>query len=518
MTYGNGLRTVRSLFSAAFVTAGLIAGSAQAADKQPNVLVIWGDDIGLWNVSAYNQGMMGYETPNIDRIASEGILFTHGYGEQSCTAGRASFVTGQSGFRTGLLKVGLPGAKEGMSPKDPTIAEYMKSKGYMTGQYGKNHLGDRDEHLPTNHGFDEFFGNLYHLNAEEEPENIDYPKDPDFRKNFGPRGVIRASADGSIEDTGPLTKKRMETIDEEVTAGALDFMDRAVDQEKPFFLWYNSTRMHINTHLKPESRGVTGLGVYPDGMVEHDGMVGELLDKLEELGIADNTVVMYSTDNGAEVFSWPDGGTTPFKGEKNDNWEGGYRVPMMIKWPGVIEPGRKSSQIISHLDWFPTFMSALGDTDMKERMLTEAPFGEENEPVHLDGYDFMPYFRGETEEGPRREFFYFSDGGDLVNLRYNRWKVVFAEQRAEGFDVWEEPFVQLRLPKIIDLYSDPFERAQHEAPGYTQWRFDRLYLLVPAQAFVGQFLQTFVDYPPRSKAATFGIDQVLQSLQKNQGG
>jgi arylsulfatase A-like enzyme len=509
----NGLRLA---LAASSVVA--LASGAFAQEDQPNVLVIWGDDIGLWNVSAYNQGMMGYETPNIDRIASEGMLFTHGYGEQSCTAGRASFVTGQSGFRTGLLKVGLPGAKEGMSVKDPTVAEYMKSKGYMTGQYGKNHLGDLDEMLPTNHGFDEFFGNLYHLNAEEEPENVDYPKNPEFRENFGPRGVIKSSADGTIEDTGPLTKKRMETIDEEVTAGALDFIDRAVAQEKPFFLWYNSTRMHINTHLKPESEGVTGLGVYPDGMVEHDGMVGQLLDKLDALEIADNTIVMYSTDNGAEVFTWPDGGTTPFKGEKNDNWEGGYRVPMMIKWPGVIEPGRKSNQIISHLDWFPTFMSALGDTDMKERMLTEAPFGEENEPVHLDGYDFMPYFRGETEEGPRREFFYFSDGGDLLNLRYDRWKVVFAEQRAHGFAVWEEPFTFLRLPKILDLYSDPFERAPHEAMNYGQWRIDRTYLLVPAQAFVGQFLSTFVDYPPRSKAASFGIDQVLESLQRNQGG
>jgi arylsulfatase len=510
----------RACFSLSIAAAATItlATQLEAQDKPMNFLVIWGDDIGLWNVSAYNQGMMGYETPNIDRIASEGMLFTHGYGEQSCTAGRASFVMGQSGFRSGLLKVGLPGAKEGMNVKDPTIAEYMKSKGYMTGQYGKNHLGDLDEMLPTNHGFDEFFGNLYHLNAEEEPENVDYPQDPEFKKRFGPRGVIKSNSDGTIEDTGPLTKKRMETIDEEVTAGALDFMDRAVEEDKPFFLWYNSTRMHINTHLKPESEGVTGLGVYPDGMVEHDGMVGELLDKLEDLGIADNTVVMYSTDNGAEVFSWPDGGSTPFKGEKNDNWEGGYRVPMMIKWPGVIEPGRKSNQIISHLDWFPTFMSALGDPDMKERMLTEAPFGNENEPVHLDGYDFMPYFKGETEDGPRKEFFYFSDGGDLVNLRYNRWKVVFAEQRAEGFDVWEEPFTFLRLPKIIDLYSDPFERAQHEAAGYVQWRFDRLYLLVPAQAFVAQFLGTFKDYPPRSKPASFSIDQVLANLQRNQGG
>ncbi|MEM7076899.1 MAG: arylsulfatase [Pseudomonadota bacterium] len=500
---------------------GLLAsagGAATAQEDTPNFLIIWGDDIGYWNVSAYNQGMMGYETPNIDRIAKEGMLFTHGYGEQSCTAGRASFVTGQSGFRTGLLKVGLPGAKEGMSEKDPTIAEYMKSKGYMTAQYGKNHLGDRDEHLPTNHGFDEFFGNLYHLNAEEEPESVDYPQDPEFREQFGPRGVISSSADGLIEDTGPLTRKRMETIDEEVTAGALDFMERAVAQDKPFFLWYNTTRMHINTHLKDESTGVTGLGVYPDGMVEHDGMVGQLLDKVDELGIADNTVVMYSTDNGAEVFSWPDGGTTPFKGEKNDNWEGGYRVPMMIKWPGVIEPGRRSAKIISHLDWFPTFMSALGDPDMKERMLTEAPFGEGNEPVHLDGYDFMPYFRGETEDGPRKEFFYFSDGGDLVNLRFNRWKLVFAEQRAEGFEVWEEPFVELRVPKLIDLYSDPFERAQEESCCYVSWRFERLYLLVPAQVFVGKFLETFVDYPPRQEPASFSIDQVLRNLQRNQGG
>ena len=348
MKFKTILRTIGRSASAAVLCVGLTltAATAVAQEQKPmNYLVIWGDDVGYWNISAYNQGMMGYETPNIDRIANEGMLFTHAYGEQSCTAGRASFVTGQSGFRTGLLKVGLPGAAEGMSVKDPTVAEYMKSVGYMTAQYGKNHLGDRDEHLPTNHGFDEFFGNLYHLNAEEEPESVDYPKDPAFKENFGPRGVIRARADGTVEDTGPLTRKRMETIDEEVTAGAIDFMERAVDQEKPFFLWYNTTRMHINTRLKPESEGVTGLGIYPDGMVEHDGMVGEMLDKLDELGIADNTVVIYSTDNGAEVFSWPDGGTTPFKGEKNDNWEGGYRVPMMIKWPGVIEPGRKSNQI-----------------------------------------------------------------------------------------------------------------------------------------------------------------------------
>ncbi|MDJ0957169.1 MAG: arylsulfatase [Arenicellales bacterium] len=487
-------------------------------DKKPNFLIIWGDDIGYWNVSAYNQGMMGYETPNIDRIAKEGMLFTHAYGEQSCTAGRASFITGQSGFRTGLLKVGLPGAKEGMSEKDPTIAEYLKSKGYMTGQYGKNHLGDLDEHLPTNHGFDEFFGNLYHLNAEEEPENVDYPKDPSFHERFGPRGVIKSSADGKVEDTGPLTRKRMETIDEEVTAGALDFMERAVKQEKPFFLWWNSTRMHVFTHLKEESQGVTGLGIYPDGMAEHDGQIGQLLDKLEELGITDNTVVMYSTDNGAEVFTWPDGGTTPFRGEKNDNWEGGFRVPLLVKWPGVIEPGRRSNTIISHLDWFPTIMAALGDEGMKEQMRTETPFGEGNTKVHLDGYNFMPYFKGEVEKGPRKEFFYFSDGGDLMNLRYNRWKVVFAEQRAHGFAVWENPLTPLRFPKLYDLFADPFERAEHESIGYGQWRAERMFALVPAQAFVAQFLETFKEYPPRQKPASFSIDQVLESLQRNQGG
>jgi arylsulfatase len=486
---------------------------AMAQDKPLNFLMIWGDDIGYWNISAYNQGMMGYETPNIDQIANGGMIFTHAYGEQSCTAGRAAFVTGQSGFRTGLLKVGLPGAEEGMSPEDPTIAEYLKSKGYMTGQFGKNHLGDRDEHLPTNHGFDEFFGNLYHLNAEEEPENEDYPSDPAFREQFGPRGVIRSSADGQIEDTGPLTRKRMETVDEEFTASALDFMQRANDQQKPFFLWWNSSRMHVWTHLKEESKGVTGLGVYPDGMVEHDGHVGMLLAKLEEMGIADNTVVMYTTDNGAEKFTWPDGGTAPFRGEKNDNWEGGYRVPLIVKWPGVIEPGSRSNDIISHMDWFPTIASALGDTDLKEKLLEGPQFGEDNTKVHLDGYDFLPRWKGEADEPPRKEFFYFSDTGDLLNLRYNRWKIVFAEQRAHGMDVWQDPFTQLRLPKIFDLFADPFEIGDVEAIGYPEWRLNRLFLLVPAQAFVGNFLQTFVEYPPRQEPGSFSLDQVLRQLQ-----
>ncbi len=491
----------------------LVAGPVRAQEKKPNILVIWGDDIGYWNISAYNQGMMGYKTPNIDRIAKEGMLFTDAYGEQSCTAGRAAFVTGQSGFRTGLLKVGLPGAKEGIKKEDPPIAEYLKSTGYATAQYRKNHFGDRDEHLPTQHGFDEFFGNLYHLNAEEEPENPDYPKDPNFRKRFGPRGVIKATAGGRIEDTGPLTKKRMETVDEETLAGALDFMERSAKQDKPFFLWWNATRMHIWTRLKPESDGKTGHGVYADGMVEHDGHVGQLLDKLDELGIADNTVVMYSTDNGAEVFSWPDGGTIPFRGEKNDNWEGGFRVPLFVKWPGVIKPGSVSNDIISHMDWFPTIAAALGDTDLKERMKKRAVFGKDNTKVHLDGYNFLPRWKGEVDEGPRREFFYFSDTGNLLNVRYNKWKIVFAEQRAEGFEVWQEPFTPLRLPKVFDLRADPFERAEHESIGYDRWRIDRVFVLVPAQVFVGNFLKTFREYPPRQKPGSFSIDQVLQKLQ-----
>ena len=511
MTKGSLVRFLAVAMAA--VALGIVATSASAQDKKPNILIIWGDDIGYWNISAYNQGMMGYETPNIDRIAKEGMLFTHAYGEQSCTAGRASFITGQSGFRTGLLKVGLPGAKEGMSPKDPTIAEYLKSKGYMTGQFGKNHLGDLDEHFPTNHGFDEFFGNLYHLNAEEEPENVDYPKDPAFKKKFGPRGVIKATAGGKVVDTGPLTKKRMETVDDEVTTAALDFMDRAHKAKKPFFLWWNSTRMHVWTHLKKEREGVTGLGVFPDGMVEHDGHVGQLLDKLEELGIADNTVVMYSTDNGAEVFTWPDGGTAPFKGEKNDNWEGGYRVPLLVKWPGVIKPGTRSNDIISHLDWFPTIASALGDKDLKEKLKQGPQFGKDNTKVHLDGYDFLPRWKGEAKEAPRKEFFYFSDTGDLLNLRHGRFKIIFAEQRAHGFAVWENPFTFLRFPKLYDLYADPFERAEHESIGYGLWRVERMFALAPAQAFVGKFLETFKEFPPRQKPGTFSLDQVMSTLQ-----
>ena len=482
------------------------------ASEKPNILVIWGDDIGFWNVSAYNQGMMGYKTPNIDRIAKEGMLFTDAYGEQSCTAGRAAFITGQHPFRTGLLKVGLPGAKEGIQAEDPTIADLLKNHGYVSGQFGKNHLGDLDEHLPTAHGFDEFFGNLYHLNAEEEPENPDYPKDPNFRKRFGPRGVIKSSSDGKIKDTGPLTRKRMETVDEEFLKDALTFMDKAHSEKKPFFLWFNSTRMHVFTHLKPESEGVTGLGTYPDGMVEHDGHVGQLLDKLDALGIADNTIVMYSTDNGAETFTWPDGGTTPFAGEKNTSWEGGFRVPQMVRWPGVVQPGSISNEIISNQDWLPTLLAAVGEPDIKEKLLKGHRAGEKEFKVHLDGYNFLPYFKGEVSKGPRKEFFYFTDDGNVAALRYNKWKILFLEQRAHGFDVWSDPFVPLRFPYVTNLRSDPFERARHESIGWGQWAAERMFVLVPAQAIVGDFLKTFQEFPPRQEPGSFSLSKVLSKL------
>jgi arylsulfatase len=494
---------------------------ADAAER-PNILIIWGDDIGWYNVSAYNLGVMGYKTPNIDRVAKEGGLFTDWYGQQSCTAGRAAFLTGQSPIRTGLTKVGLPGSDLGLKAEDPTLAELLKPLGYVCGQFGKNHLGDRDEHLPTQHGFDEFLGNLYHLNAEEEPENPDYFKNPELKERFGPRGVLHSrwtrTGNHKVEDTGPLTKKRMETIDDEVTDGALAFIDRAHKARKPFFVWWNSTRMHVWTHLKRRSQGKTGLGVYPDGMVEHDAHVGRLLKKLDDLGIADNTIVMYSTDNGAEAMSWPDGGTTPFRGEKNTNWEGGYRVPCAIRWPGVIEPGTIYNDLGAHEDMVPTIMSALGEPDLAEKLKKGYTAADKKFKVHLDGYDLMPYLRGETDDSPRKEFLYWTDDGDLAALRYEQWKLVFMEQRAHSFDVWQEPFVTLRVPKLFTLRGDPFEIADHVGFDYSRWRFERVFLLVPAQAYVTQWLSSFKDFPPRQTPASFGIDQVMDKLSDPAGG
>ncbi|ANP85635.1 arylsulfatase [Rhizobium leguminosarum] len=517
---------------AAFCPIASIPALAQAGAKKPNILVIFGDDIGWWNTSAYNRGQMGYQTPNIDRIADEGAMFTDLYAQQSCTAGRAAFITGQSCFRTGLLKVGLPGAKEGLSEKDPTIAELLKPQGYVTGQFGKNHLGDRNEFLPTVHGFDEFFGNLYHLNAEEEPENPDYPKDPQFRAKFGPRGVLKCKASETddptedprfgrvgkqtIEDTGPLTRKRMETVDEEFLGAAKDFIDRSAKAEKPFFCWFNATRMHIYTHLKAESKGKTGLGIVADGMAEFDAMVGQLLDQLDELGIAENTIVVWTTDNGAEVFSWPDGGTTPFHGEKNTNWEGGYRVPGMVRWPGVVKPGTEINEIVSHEDWLPTLVAAAGEPDIAAKLLTGYEAAGKTFNVHLDGYNQRQLFDG-TGPGARKEYFYWTDEGNLAGLRYDRWKLVFMEQRAEGLDVWQDPLITLRFPKLIDLRADPFEIAQHAAGDYARWRVEHAFALVPAQAYVAKHLQTYVKYPPRQSPGSFSLDHVLEKLQRGGG-
>jgi arylsulfatase A-like enzyme len=487
------------------------ATAAETKAGKPNILVIWGDDIGQFNISAYNMGMMGYKTPNIDRIGKGGAVFTDWYGQQSCTAGRAAFITGQSPIRTGLTKVGLPGAPEGMKKEDPTLAELLKPLGYMTGQFGKNHLGDRDEMLPTNHGFDEFFGNLYHLNAEEEPENPDYPKNPEFKKKFGPRGVIHSFADGKIEDTGPLTKKRMETIDDEVTAKALDFMERAKKAGKPFFIWWNSTKMHIFTHLKPEAVGKTGLGVYADGMVEHDHDIGLLLAKLEELGIEDNTIVMYSTDNGSESFSWPDGGTTMFRGEKNTQWEGGYRVPTLIRWPGVIKPGTIINDICAHEDMLPTVMAAVGDTTVKEDLLKGKKVGNMTYKVHLDGYNLIPALKGQGD-WPRKEFIYWTDDGSVAALRYGNWKATFLRQDAHGMKVWLEPFVALRAPMLTNLRMDPFELAQDIGMDYDRWFVEHMFMIAPAAGYVGQWLQSFKEFPPRQKPGSFNLDKVMEAV------
>jgi arylsulfatase len=483
----------------------------EAAAKKPNILVIWGDDIGQFNVSAYNMGMMGYKTPNIDSIAKQGALFTDWYGQQSCTAGRAAFITGQSPIRTGLTKVGLPGAPEGMKKEDPTIATLLKAQGYVTGQFGKNHLGDRDDMIPTEHGFDEFFGNLYHLNAEEEPEHPDYPKDPEFKKKWGPRGVMHSFADGKTEDTGPLTKKRMETFDEEVSEKAIAFMEKAVKDDKPFFVWWNSTKMHIFTHLKDELDGKTGLGIYADGMVEHDRQVGELLAKLKELGIDENTIVMYSTDNGAEAFTWPDGGTTMFRGEKNTQWEGGYRVPCAIKWPGVIQPGTVINDIGSHEDMLPTLVAAAGNPDAKKQLLKGAKVGDRNYKVHIDGYDLGPSFKGEAA-WPRREFIYWTDDGNVAALRYDNWKLTFLKQNAHGMHVWLQPFEELRAPMLNNLRMDPFELAQDIGMDYDRWYLEHMFVIAPATAYVAKWLQSFKEFPPRQKPGSFNLERVMEQV------
>jgi len=501
-----------AMFAAGVIA--LVAGAsafAQGAPKKPNILVIWGDDIGVYNISAYNLGGMGYRTPNIDRLGKEGALFTDHYAQQSCTAGRASFILGQHPFRTGLLTIGMPGSSQGIPDWSPTIADLLKVQGYVTGQFGKNHLGDRDSHLPTVHGFDEFLGNLYHLNAEEEPETYYYPKDPEFRKKFGPRGVLHTWADGKggqkIEDTGALTRKRMETVDQEIYAGASTFIDKAVKDGKPFFVWFNTTRMHVWTHLAPSAQGVTGIGLYPDGMVEHDRMVGDLLKKLDDLGIADNTIVVYSTDNGAETGSWPDGGTTPYHGEKGTTWEGGFRVPQLVRWPGVIKPGTIVNDIMSQEDWMPTLLAAAGEPDIVGKLKQGYAAGGKTFKVHLDGYNFLPYFRGETKKGPREEIYYFGPGGELNAVRWNDWKVHFAVTNGNiATAVRETP----GWPVLVNLRADPFEKAPHESGLYLRWYADNIWLFVPVQQKLGAFLSTLPQYPFQQgtslNAANFNYD------------
>lgn len=535
-----------TILSLALCLAAATAALGQA--KKPNILVIWGDDVGRSNISAYTQGMMGYRTPNIDRIAKEGILFTDYYGEQSCTAGRSSFIMGQSVFRTGLSKVGLPGAEEGMNEKDPTIASLLKDQGYMTGQFGKNHLGDQNTHLPTNHGFDEFYGNLYHLNAEEEPENEDYPGDmilPDgrtFLEAFGPRGVIKSWAKGvkplgpvtpgkkrfvdeetgmTIEDTGSLTKKRMEVVDDQTLEAAVDFIKRAHEANKPFFLWWSGTRMHFRTHVSEEKMAAIkkdhpNADEYTCGMIEHDMHIGQFLKVLDDLGIADNTIVHYSTDNGPHYNTWPDAAATPFRGEKNTNWEGGWRVPCAVRWPNVVTAGSISNEIVHHMDWLPTFVAAAGKNDIKKDLLDgyKSTALKRDYKIHLDGYDLTEHLKNPTKTpSPRNEIFYFSDDGDLTALRYGDWKIIFMEQRVEAtLQAWAEPFIPLRVPLIFNLRRDPYERAQITSNTYYDWLIDRVYLLVPAQTYVGGFLKTFVDYPPRQEAASFSLEKVMDKL------
>ncbi len=485
---------------------------------RPNILILWGDDIGWYNISHNNRGVMGYETPNIDRVAREGIEFTDYYAQQSCTAGRAAFITGQNPVRTGLTKVGMPGSDLGLQPEDPTIAELLKPLGYRTGQFGKNHLGDKDEYLPSNHGFDEFYGNLYHLNAEDEPEHPDYPKDPAFRERFGPRGVIHSFADGRIEDTGPLTKKRMETIDEEMTDRALEFIHDSHDADEPFFVWWNATRMHFRTRVKDESLGLSGQGFYNDAMVEHDGLVGRMLDVLDELGIADNTIVVYSTDNGPHFNTWPDAAITPWRSEKNSNWEGAYRVPCFARWPGKFPEGVTLNGIVSHQEWLPTLLAAAGEPDIVAKLEAGYQADDKGFKVKIDGYNCLDYFIGATDESPRDWFFYTSDDGLITAIRYGDWKAVFYEQRAKTMQLWAEPFVPLRLPKIFNLRRDPFERADENANVYWDWMLEHIFVMYPMQALAAEQLQSFLEFPPRQKPAAFNLDGVMSQMEESAGG
>jgi arylsulfatase len=501
--------------------------------KKPNILILWGDDIGIWNISKFSNGMMGYRTPNIDRVANEGALFTDYYAQQSCTAGRACFITGQNPLRTGLTKVGMPGATVGLQPEDPTIAELLKPLGYATGQFGKNHLGDRNEFLPTVHGFDEFFGNLYHLNAEEEPELPDYPKDPRFFAQFGPRGVMDCKATDvddptvdprwgrvgkqTIKDTGPLTKKRMETIDEEITERALAWMEKQAKADQPFFMWYNTTAMHFRTHVAEKNLGKSGQDPYSDRMVVHDEQIGMMLDKLDELGIADNTIVMYSTDNGPENDTWPDGANTPFRGQKDSNWDGGWRVPCFIRWPGKIKPGTVFNDIVSHIDMFPTLLTIAGNPNVTQQLLDGCTVGDKTFHVHLDGYDMVPYLTGETAKSPRNFVVYFSDDGDLIAVRVGDWKFNLAVQRANTMQQWAEPFVKLRVPHIVSLRRDPFERADFNSNTYWDWLVDHAPQMYLMQAVIGQQIEDFVKFPPRQKPASFNLDAVLEQVQTPHG-
>ena len=502
--------------------------------KKPNILIIWGDDIGWYNISHNNRGQMGYRTPNIDRIAKEGIEFTDYYAQQSCTAGRAAFITGQNPIRTGLTKVGIPGADLGLQPEDPTIAELLKNHGYVTGQFGKNHFGDRNMFLPTVHGFDEFYGNLYHLNAEEEPEHPDYPKDPKFRERFGPRGVLHCKATDvddptkdprfgrvgkqTIEDTGPLTRKRMETIDDDVTDRTIEFIKKAHAEGKPFFIWWNSTHMHFRTHIPKEAEGISGQGFYNDAMVLHDRAVGRLLDVLDELGIAEDTIVQYSTDNGPHYNSWPDAAITPWRSEKNSNWEGAYRVPCFVRWPGKFEAGKTINGIVTHQEWLPTLLAAAGEPDVKDKLLDGHQADSKEFRVHIDGYNILPYLMGETDESPRKFFFYTNDDGKITAIRINDWKMVFMEQRAKGMMLWAEPFVELRLPKIFNLRRDPFERADESSNTYWDWVLDHVPGIYAAQAITAQQIQSFIDYPPRQEPGSFNLDGVLEKIQKTTDG